>query len=149
MFVPRIARLSNARGYHTATYIPSIQAILFSGGESNFTTSVALQTYELFDIRTFTITRNGTLLAPKTGGTTTLLLSGEVLLVEGYDGLNDTSTCELYNPLKDLWRPAASLTKARDGHTATLLENSGQVLVCGGVIQPSYSVLNECELYRP
>ncbi|CAF4015578.1 unnamed protein product, partial [Rotaria sp. Silwood1] len=94
MFVLLSARLSNARAYHTATYIPSIQAILFSGGESNYTSSVALQTYELFDIPSLTIIRNGTLLAPKTGGTATLLLNGEVLLVEGYDGLNDTITCE-------------------------------------------------------
>ncbi|CAF1029931.1 unnamed protein product [Didymodactylos carnosus] len=149
IFVPLIARLSHARGYHTATYIPSIQAILFTGGEFNYTSSVALQTYELFDILSLTIIRNGTLLDPKTGGTATLLLNGEVLLVEGYDGFNDTITCELYNPMTDLWRAAASLNMARDGHTATLLENSGQVLICGGVIQPSYSVLDECELYHP
>ncbi|CAF4286387.1 unnamed protein product, partial [Rotaria sordida] len=77
IFVPLNARLSNARGYHTATYIPSIQAILFSGGESNYNLSVALQTYELFNISSLTIIRNGTLLTPKAGATATLLLNGE------------------------------------------------------------------------
>ncbi len=41
---------------------------------------------------------------------------------------NYLASAELYDPVADTWKAAASLTTAREGHTATLLGNGGVVV---------------------
>ena len=83
------------------------------------------------------------------GHTATLLRNSQVLVAGGIIGVGGgyvvTANCELYNPAANTWSSAASMTNARDGHTATLLP-SGAALVVGG--QPG-TVTPTAELYYP
>ena len=79
--------------------------------------------------------------------TSTLLLSGKVLVVGGHNLVNGyLASAELYDPITGSWSFTGSLGTARDFHTATLLPN-GKVLVAAG--QGSVDNLNSAELYDP
>jgi hypothetical protein len=102
------------------------------------------------DIKTpgsFTDT-GGTTLA-RSGHAATLLLSGEVLVTGGGNGIADP-TAELYDPATGTFSSTTgNMTEARSGHTATLLKlsnpaatNYGKVLIVG-------SVDTSAELYDP
>jgi len=77
----------------------------------------------------------------------TLLNGGKVLVAGGGaatfpkgGGSNGIVGVEIYDPALDTWSPAANMTFARSGHTATLLQN-GKVLVSGGAgLSPSAEV---------
>jgi hypothetical protein len=56
------------------------------------------------------------------------------------------ASAELYDPSTNAWIAAASMSLARSGHTATMLQ-SGRVLVAGG--QGSGGALASAELYSP
>jgi hypothetical protein len=145
LFVPLAARLSTGRSHHTGTFIPSIQAVLFIGGRSQ---TQALQTYDLFNVSTFTFTvLNGSTLNARAYHSATLLLDGQVLIVGGQDNVR-LSSCELYIPVINTFINVANMSTDRADHTATLLSNTGQVLVCGGENQND-TVLNSCEIYQP
>ncbi|WP_207215833.1 Kelch repeat-containing protein [Pseudolysobacter antarcticus] len=62
-------------------------------------------------------------------------------------GGNPLTSAELYDPASNSWTAAASLTTARDFHTATLLP-SGKVLVAGGYVNVN-STVGSAELYDP
>lgn len=145
MFTPISAKLYMARYQHTATYMPSINAILFAGGWSQV--NGYLNTYELFDVSTFTFIKNGTMLSRREWYTSTLLLNGLVFHIAGHDGTSNVAFCELYDPLTTDSMPAANMSFARRYHTASLMTNSGRVMVCGG--QGNSGILNNCELYIP
>lgn len=66
----------------------------------------------------------------------TLMTNGRVLVAGGRNEPGATElvsrgSAELYDPVADLWTPAASMRDPRHHHTATLL-STGQVLVAGG-----------------
>ena len=144
-FVSLLSRMSVGRAFHTATYIPSIQAVLIVGGWSM---AGVVQTYDLFNVSTFNFTvRNGTTLSPRAYHTATLLLDNRVLIV---GGVNSTrlSSCEIYDPVLKRFTNVTNMSVARADHSATLLEKTGQVLVCGGQTITG-TMLNRCELYQP
>ena len=80
--------------------------------------------------------------------TQTLLPNGKVLVAGGYERNCGTPPCpvlssaELYDPSTSTWSPTGSMSTARSGHTATLLQN-GRVLVAGG------DSFGPAELYNP
>jgi len=80
--------------------------------------------------------------------TQTLLPNGKVLVAGGYERNCGTPPCpvlssaELYDPSTSTWSPTGSMSTARSGHTATLLQN-GRVLVAGG------DSFGTAELYNP
>jgi N-acetylneuraminic acid mutarotase len=78
--------------------------------------------------------------------TATVLPSGKVLVVGGWDDTVPVSSAELYDPATNTWSRAASMVIARAHHTATLLA-SGKVLVSGG--WNNGSTLASAELYDP
>jgi hypothetical protein len=75
-------------------------------------------------------TTTGALAQGRHGPTATLLPSGKVLVVGGYNG-GYLATAELYDPATGTWSRTGSLASPRHEHTATLLPN-GKVLVTGG-----------------
>ncbi|PTL84158.1 branched-chain amino acid ABC transporter substrate-binding protein [Vitiosangium sp. GDMCC 1.1324] len=80
--------------------------------------------------------------------TATLLPSGQVLVVGGYDSPSYLRSAELYDPATGLWLPTGQMGMARTGHSSTRLA-SGKVLVVGGVSDGSYAATATAELYDP
>ncbi len=78
--------------------------------------------------------------------TATLLSNGRVLIVGGFNGFNDLSSAEFYDPANGTWTVTGSMITARYAHTATLLPD-GKVLVVGG--GNNGGGLASAELYDP
>ena len=79
--------------------------------------------------------------------TLTRLCDGRVLAAGGSDGVGNLASAELYDPASGTWTPTGSMITARNGHSATLLQNC-QVLVAGGQGAVNMPV-SSAELYDP
>ncbi len=89
---------------------------------------------ELYDPRAGTWTATSAMQTARILDTVTVLRDGRVLVVGGADnsvGGGALATAELYDPVKGTWAATRAMSKARVGHTATLLPD-GTVLVAGG-----------------
>jgi Putative Ig domain len=79
---------------------------------------------------------------PRSGHSATLLSTGKVLIAGGANGVADRSA-ELYDPATRAFTATGSMTDARIGHTATLLNDSARsVLIVGSIDMTA-------ELYNP
>lgn len=90
-------------------------------------------------------------------GTATTLADGRVLIAGGYGGPGpsdkgtpSTAAAVLYDPVTNTFKPTGSMTVAREGHTATLLDD-GRVLITGGGNDTNGTPtdLDSAELYDP
>lgn len=90
----------------------------------------------LFDVAAGTVEAIGAMATPTQDHTATLLRDGTVLLAGGRDAsrwrARSVATTERFEPRTRAFTPAAEMTVARRGHTATLLLD-GRVLIAGGV----------------
>ncbi len=157
--------LSLARSGHTATMLPDGK-VLIVGGESLASAGTAAPTAsaELYDPATNSWSATGSLATGRQGHTATLLPDGRVLVVGGQTDLSrggnltfvsagqaamvPSSSAEIFDPQAKTWKPVASLSSERSGHTTTLLPG-GQVLVVGGVGKASDAPLATSERYDP
>jgi WD40 repeat protein len=93
----------------------------------------------------------GSLRSARDAHTATRLLDGRVLVTGGQgdtgSSIGTLKSTELYDPEAGVWTPAADLTTARIGHTATLLPN-GEVLVIGGA-EIFTGASKSTEIYNP
>ncbi|HEY9232082.1 MAG TPA: kelch repeat-containing protein [Blastocatellia bacterium] len=118
------------------------------------TSSLITPTGYLYNEATAAWTATGTPSIARYSGTATLLNSGRVLLVGGYNGgccsgpKATYKSAEIYNRKKNSWLLTASMRERRLGHTATLLA-SGKVLVAGGTIRDPIIPHNSAEIYDP
>ena len=92
-------------------------------------------------------------LQPRISHTATLLPNGKVLIaggskcdVTGCSG-DSLSSAELFDPATETFTATGSMFTAREGHTATLL-NDGTILVTGGV-NLGYEIDASAEVYDP
>jgi hypothetical protein len=105
----------------------------------------------------FTVTpgfiATGSLAHARDGFTATLLLDGKVLIAGGFivtgaqpnQMFPSLASAEIYDPATGAFTATGSMNTARNGHTATLL-NNGMVLIAGG---PPDVTLGSAELYNP
>ena len=146
-WTPR-ASLTDARESLTATRLPSGQILVVGGMNA---TGATLASAELFDPATNQWTPRASLTDARVYHTATLLPSGQVLVVGGDGPIGEGSaplaSVELFNPAANTWTSRASLTDARESHTATLLP-SGQILVVGGM-NATGAPLASAELFDP
>src|SRR5438105_1811066 len=125
--------LNTGRQFHTATLLPNGKVLVTGGNDSNR----SFKSVELYDPTTGIWSRTADLIQDRNTHTATLLQSGKVLLAGGFSCGPPPQTCfalnsvELYDPTTGTWSSTGNLNTARDGHTATLLQN-GKVLVVSG-----------------
>ena len=152
------AKLIRAREGHTATLLNNGKVLVVGGStlqaNTNGTTNTAVSaSAELYVVSAAVPAwqATGSLITARSLHTTTVLDSGNVLVVGGFDtavgGVNVLNTTELYTPVSGVWIAAANLVNPRYGHTATLLPN-GKVLVAGGA-SSSVTRLTSAELFDP
>lgn len=137
-----------ARWLHSATLLND-GTVLIAGG-SDLANEETLDTAEIYNPTTGTFTLlSNTLNTARVGHTATLLNSGQVLIVGGYDpdyGL--ISDAELYDPPTQTFIDLGDTNVPRYKHTATILQ-SGQVLIAGGETDPTPTgAYNVAELYN-
>jgi hypothetical protein len=138
-----VAPLATARFGHSATRMADGTVLVVGGQDGD---GAALASAERFDPDTGAwATLPGALATPRTGHSATLLPDGRIIVVGGFrDGLACASV-ECFDPVRQLWSPAASLRTARGNHTATLVD--GKLLVIGG--SDLRQELAGAELYDP
>ncbi len=135
------AKLKKARIYHTASLLPDGRVLVVGGqGRINKTTLGALNSIEIFDLVTKTVSPSTFLLStPRLLHTVTTLQSGNILIAGGFTNQDSklfglgpaTDTAELIDTKNLSIKQIGKLSKAVGGHSATLLTN-GQVLIIGG-----------------
>ena len=121
--------------------------VLIAGGLNG---GNALSSAELYDPAAGTFTPTGSLNVARYGATGTLLNTGQVLIMGGYD-INDNlvAGAELYDPATGTFSTTGSLNDPRSGIIAALL-NSGKVLLAGGWDANSTDLpTTTAELYDP
>jgi Galactose oxidase, central domain/Kelch motif len=124
--------MSVPRSRFTATLLPNDKVVVAGGSNNGFATATA----ELYDFTTGLWTRTGNMNIPRLYHTATLLNDGRVLVTGGQsagDG-NDNfveKTGEIYDPGTGKWTLVDSMSRARYGHTASLLPD-GTALIVGG-----------------
>ncbi len=149
-----VAPMGTGREGHTATLLHDGQVLIVGGTGGYGSQPDVATTAERYEPAANRWTPAGTLSAPRTGHTATLLPNGRVLVAGGSSNLLiQHAATELYDPRSNDWLPAASMTRPRSHHTATPLPD-GQVLVAGGQIANDRSArsvtsLAETERYDP
>ena len=134
-----------SRWLHTATRLSS-DAVLVAGGavlrsDGSFPSDEA----ELYAPATRSWRRTGSLFTAHAQHSATLLPSGRVLLVGGFDTRGILTNTELFDPESETWSDAGCTNVPRNLHTATLL-GSGAVLVAGGAIG-EHGATSSAEIY--
>lgn len=135
------------RAAHTATLLPNGKVLVAGGFHEEGTREIAIADAELFDPATNRFIPTSSMNEPRDGHTATLLPTGQVLIVGGWNRSGRSSTAELYDPQTERFTYTGSLMAPRQGMTATLLEN-GLVLIAGGDSARNTPQLT-AELYDP
>ena len=123
--------------------------VLIAGGEGYD----AARSAELYDPKTSTFSKTGSMAKGHNVGTATLLLDGRVLIVGGWEYVSPTdrpesASADLYDPKTGAFTQTGSLPAARHFHTATRLLD-GRVLITGGETPTDGSGTARAELYDP
>jgi IPT/TIG domain/Bacterial Ig-like domain (group 2)/Galactose oxidase, central domain len=146
--------MTTARTLHTATLLGNGQVLIVGGvapipNAPGYSQETA--TAELYNPTTGSFTSTGSMHFPRYGHTATLLSTGKVLVVGGYqnNGDNSVSTAEVYDPSTNTFSSTDSLSPSRGGATVTSL-NDGTTLVAGGITSfLAGTILNGSEIYNP
>ncbi len=125
-------------------------SILIAGGFNG----AFLRDAEIYEPQTGLFSSTGLMRVARTGHTATVLDSGKVLVAGGCNNLqgsevfcnNYLSSAEVYDPVSNTFALVSSMTTARKGHAATLLQD-GRVLISGGT--DGTGELLSAEIYDP
>jgi hypothetical protein len=125
--------------------------VLILGGRSPSDSVRA--TAEIYDPRSGRFSPGGSMGEGRQQHTATLLADGRVFIAGGFwsDGQKwrYLSSTEMYDPGTGAFSPIGSMGMARDGHSATLL-NDGRVLILGGAYGTgSGPIVDTAVLYQP
>lgn len=139
--------MSDPRQQFAATRLGNGE-VLITGGLTTQNATSGLYTAELYDPSSAKFVAAGNMADARSAHTSTLLKSGQVLIVGGIGGARSSFTgAELYDPSTNTFRATGNLKDGRAFHAATLLSN-GTVLIAGGQ-DPNGDSLDTAELYDP
>lgn len=133
-----------ARFQPTATLLNDGRVLITGGVVDGGGGGAASANSELFDPSTGTFIVTGSMISARANHTATLLTSGKVLIVGGWNGHRadaaddppwDPLFAELFDPASGSFTASDSMSTTRIGHSAIRLAN-GKVLVLGGVLSP-------------
>jgi len=145
--------LRTARTNHTATLLNDGRVLVVGGRGLDALSTLKL--VEVFTPKTKKWSLAASLAHGRSHHTATLLRDGRVLLTGGttHESADDgarfvaIASAEIYEPIKNEWKTVAPMHEARNGHTATLLDD-GRVLVAGGA-KTQRAHLASVELFDP
>jgi len=131
------------RALATATVLDDGRVLVVGGEDDAYAMIASVETY---DPETGEIADTAPLPEPRSHHTATLLGNGRVLVAGGGQGSEISlpngegalASAWLYEPDTSTWIPTGTMSEARAGHRAVLLED-GRVLVVGGGNQVGYS----------
>ena len=139
--------MSTARWFQTATRLNSGK-VLLAGGTSSLSSFSTLDTAELYDPTSNTMSPTGSFAGKRRVHQAALMGNGKVFVV---GGLSDTdaylSSANLYDPAMGTWTPVQGMNVSRS-HFASVLLLNGKLLVSGGINSVS-GTLRSGELYNP
>jgi hypothetical protein len=148
------ASMTEARGGHTATLLPSGKVLIAGGGKEGgsyppFVGNGSV-TAEVYDPATGVFTSTGNMTSARVAQTATLLANGKVLIVGGLASPpNLLATAELYDPATGTFTVTGQMAAGRAGHSATLLQD-GRVLITGGLKDwGTLAAFATAEIYDP
>lgn len=144
--VKRTSSMTLARAAHSSTLLRSGKVLIAGGCTLPGCDEVEGQTAtaELYDPRTGTFARTGSMGQIRVSQMAARLDDGRVLLAGGYSGRQPTAALEIYDPASGRFHDAGSLRTPRADGTATRLRD-GRILFTGG--SDGRGVLASAELY--
>jgi hypothetical protein len=142
--------MQTRRSSPIATLLPD-GTVLMGGGWHGFEGYFDTSTLELYDPVTGQFAPTGGMALKRTLYTATLLPSGSVLIVGGYQHASSSyiylASAELYDRAASTCTSTADMAEQREYHTATALPD-GTVLIAGGDRFGSAPALASAELYQ-
>ncbi len=145
-----IAPMKHARGEHRAVLLQNGKILVIGGQDGNS----ALQSCELYDPNSDTWTEAASLNVARYRFQAFVLNDGRVFVAGGLSaiGINPptltTATCEIYDPNKNEWSLAASMSAPREGFAACKISD-GRIAVFAGLNANDGSYPSSCEVYDP
>ena len=145
--------LSTGRALHTATVLEDGRVLVVGGVSRRTNPWIVALTYQIYDPATGLWGAEGLMPDPRVNHTATLLLDGKVLIAGGTNGSSSgtpTDVTFLYEPSSDTWAAGPLLETARNGPTATLLQDGTVLLVAGSSFDGAdNATLDSVELLGP
>jgi N-acetylneuraminic acid mutarotase len=139
--------LATGREAHTATLLDNGMVLVAGGFVGSDGGPEATASAELYDPRTGTWHRTGSMACGRGGHVAVPLPDGRVLVLGGWNQDQAVPTVEVYDATTGSWTGAAPLPTPREGFAATLVGN--KVLVTGGYERTGGTALSTSELYDP
>jgi hypothetical protein len=140
------ASMGTPRARHTATLLGNGKVLVAGGAAGAADDEPVHATAEIYDPVEYKWTNVASMKTARARHTATLLPSGFVLVLGGWDGAGPLDDAELYDPQHDVWSTITSMNARRSEHTATLL-STGTVLITGG--EGGSGALASAEIYEP
>jgi hypothetical protein len=136
--VTSTAPLTVARAAHTATRLNDGRVLIVGGQNAGG----PLDSAEIYDPATGTVSAAGSLSTPRTNHAATLLPNGLVLVTGGLSAGAALDSSEIFDPEISTFLAGPTMQSPRSGHSATVLQD-GRILLTGGV------TLGTAEIFDP